>query len=1026
MNTRIATALACLVTFVLPLKEAAGWDSVTKPRVRNFPTAIPFTPGSAPQSSHRWFGAVFLKDAIGGTSPNYDDDVDNSKILDCPEAFLRSGEIAGGCEIAKDLSHAEFGWLELRKRGDDFTTGEHTAITKVVAERAGLAGSHIFDPFWVRYATPNTYIASPVKLTDDGLTPDASRYLVGQSLTPTGGYTGSVHATRSVSLYEFTQVPDFANSVADWAAGAELCPLEGVDGAFEGPDNDGCHQFMMALGAVNATHFKPLNRWVWTYYHELAKRRMRECSELATKISSATTNWFYEHLSDPKPFSNYATEAHECEREAMLYEMWAQHFLQDAWSTGHMWYRWGKASLPDVNYWLKGERAEDIPVEDRASRRAVMAGVVAATSGMIHGAKSVAIKTLQSMHLQKLLDQPRVTDDPLNSPLYYLDNKPRQVEWSLSDIRHNGGGDLFWRPVGGVSGSVYDDAIFLDQRQHLLNCAAKSLLETYAAGPNLFGDPEPTGQSAVIELVDLSSDECWGQLVTNESMLHSMGVTSGFYGEDGDRAAITFANGAVKKKLVGFSTFPRGDKGKHDGDSVAQARVDRRDAFTSRLGDQWENDLRIIRESYAANAAKSPKGTDSARGVLLKKGKRESINLLGIPPFPDPDPGNTSAIVPYVDRLISEHVPSTELDYATSRVFWRGNIKQTCQETLADDAALLLDLQEECLAGAETTGNPDACTECTYRAEMLMPECGAPDSGGPSGGHLLDSKCSALGVYDLHAPPPGLPSWWFHDNARVRGTLPGEPQNFGKVCSAAALTAMQWCTGTTVYSGQDPFFPYFATDADTQTMRCDNSVMFQAGTKDYRNAGFLWEPAAMEKGPKLNDEQTYDFANGPWLPFMVNAYHEQLNVEPSDDGSCAGVKSTNSLQEILQRNVAPANASEYRPLYNPGLYVPYCGNLQRATYWTSKDADCAKVASDLNNYTIRALDTHFQDTGEYVNEYDTPNGKACLLIEPRKFSPTCSDGVATCNAGWQCVDGQAPPSVRRIGPIDKAEARRFE
>jgi hypothetical protein len=979
---------------------------------------------------------MFLRDAIGGVSPNYDDDVANSKILDCPDSFLKTGDIADGCEIAKDLKDpAEWGWLQLRKRADDPVKSEHASITKLTAERAGIAGSHIFDPFWVRYATSNTYVASPVRLTkDEGLTPDSSRYFVAQSLAPTLGPGDIIHATRSVSPYEFTQVPDFASSVADWAAGNERCPLAGYYGAYEGPSNDGCHQFAMALGAVNVTHFKPLNRWMWNYYHELAKARMGECRPLVAAISSYTTNWIYDNLYDFDPFSIYATEAHECAREAWLYEMWAQHFLQDAWSTGHMWYRWGKASITDVDYLLDGENREDVPPLNQAPRRAIIAGMVSSISGMVHGAKALAVKVLEkNPNLAKVFDNPRLVDDPLNGPFYFVDDKPVHIEWWMQGATYNGGGDLFWRPASNRSGSVYDDADFAEQRQRLLNCGAKSLLEIYRASQSLaadlFGAEEPTDLGGALDTITLQDNYCWGQLATNDSMLHSIGVSSAVYGKNTDDSLVWYANTLVRPTLVGFSSFPRGKKDKYPNDPGMQARVKDRDAFSSRLDKLFKHDLDQLREKYEANAAKSPKGTDSALGRTIDKdGKKRPITMLGIPPFPDTPDNAPPETVPYVDRLISQHAedPPSELDVATSRVFWRGNIKQTCLESLQDDASLLLDLREQCLDAAETTGNPDACSECTYRAEALMPECGSI-----SGGPVRNSKCSALGVYDVNRPPPGLPNWWFDSVARFSGRLPGEPQDGGWVCAPPFYSAMQWCTGTklAITSANDVLNPFVITGADLKTGVPCNGGTFYPGLREIRNAGLLLEPMALEKGPLLGTdaikEQTYRYTNGPWLLPMVTAYHEELDIELAASRPCGFPDVTSSLTSLIQGNVAPANASEYTELYNPGAKIPYCGNTQRATYWMSQNADC-ETATGVLKTTIRALDTRFQDSGEYVNEYDTKNGKACLVIEGRKFSPTCSDGVATCNAGWQCVYGQSKPFVAAIRPIDQAEADRLE
>ncbi len=37
----------------------------------------------------------------------------------------------------------------------------------------------------------------------------------------------------------------------------------------------------------------------------------------------------------------------DCEIESLSIESVAQHFLQDAWSEGHMWERWGSCEISD-------------------------------------------------------------------------------------------------------------------------------------------------------------------------------------------------------------------------------------------------------------------------------------------------------------------------------------------------------------------------------------------------------------------------------------------------------------------------------------------------------------------------------------------------------------------------------------------------------------------------------------------------------------------------------------------------------
>jgi hypothetical protein len=377
--------------------------------------------------------------------------------------------------------------------------------------------------------------------------------------------------------------------------------------------------------------------------------------------------------------------------------------------------------------------------------------------------------------------------------------------------------------------------------------------------------------------------------------------------------------------------------------------------------------------------------------------------------------------VPYVDHLISDREPSSELDAAVSRVFWRGNLKQTCEDSLADGAQMLLDLQEECVAAADGTGNPDACTECVYRAEALIPECGPIELGH---GHVKDSKCSSLQTYNVLAPPTGLPAWWFDNTSRTSGDV-GFPQNTASLCAAPFYVATQWCTGTGVYRSTGTLNPQVVTDTEIHgTIPC-NSGTLNLGIYGIRRGGFLFEPALLEKGPILFDQQTWEYANGPWLPPMITAYREEQDVEVGENGGCNPPKVTSSLEQIIHANIPLADATEYRELDNTGANIPYCGLIQRSTYWFAKNADCSTTAGVMG-YQPRQLDTLFNDTGEYINEYDTSDGKTCLLKEPRKFQSTCSDGLATCNAGWQCVDGQGLPFVRRISPIDQEEADRFK
>jgi len=126
---------------------------------------------------------------------------------------------------------------------------------------------------------------------------------------------------------EFTHLPDFSWALWDWASGHETCPLEGASSLAD------CHDFAAHMGPVNSNHFVPQYREYYRHYHQLALARAAECRTLETRLASAAGR-----------FDEYQRE---CELEALTLEAVGQHYLQDAWSMGHMWERWGSSTLTD-------------------------------------------------------------------------------------------------------------------------------------------------------------------------------------------------------------------------------------------------------------------------------------------------------------------------------------------------------------------------------------------------------------------------------------------------------------------------------------------------------------------------------------------------------------------------------------------------------------------------------------------------------------------------------------------------------
>ena len=346
------------------------------------------------------------------------------------------------------------GWLVLRKRVDEpvrhahpgyvvEVTGEHFDITRHAARRAGLTTTRLFEDHWVRYPAANKFIKSSL---GDG------RSVLGQSWEPVPVEDAETLVVRRVGLLELSELPDFSSSLGDWAAGNETCPLSGVEGYASKNRMWACHEFETALGAVNATHFAPLHRQMYLHYHRRALDRMKECHVLADARPEAV--WEYgEYLKNPgRAQPDFLPEALECEVEAMAYEMVGLHYMQDAWSTGHMWNRWGTTTIPEV------------PVDPRlcegqvcsatlAPERATIASLVAMHSGIVHGTKGVTHK-LQAPGLFDgvgawLFDAlgTGVLDDALSGPDFQMALGLNRV---LVEWRQPGGpvvpgvGDLFW------------------------------------------------------------------------------------------------------------------------------------------------------------------------------------------------------------------------------------------------------------------------------------------------------------------------------------------------------------------------------------------------------------------------------------------------------------------------------------------------------------------------------------------------------------------------------------------------------
>lgn len=324
--------------------------------------------------------------------------------------------------------------------------GEHRKLWELTRIKAGL-------PEAVSATRTLTVFTGPEQIAIEGA--------MVPTLVPVPFASASRVAYRSYSIGEFTHLPDFSWALWDWASGHEVCPLEGST------SNDDCHDFAAHMGPVNSNHFVPQSREYYAHYHQLALARAAECRALGTKLAG-TGGRFDEFRR-------------ECELEALTLEAVGQHYLQDAWSMGHMWERWGSSSLTEF---------PGATIEEKRDR-AVLTALV---SGFFHGARGV----LQALPEWTTLD----VNDAMCAPWDGVRYKPAE-----GDITRGVGDDYFHVLTG--------DPTYDAQSTMFFQCSVSGLLEVYTAAGEAHGAATPEGGFVS---VDPASDKCFGQRATNQAI----------------------------------------------------------------------------------------------------------------------------------------------------------------------------------------------------------------------------------------------------------------------------------------------------------------------------------------------------------------------------------------------------------------------------------------------------------------------------------------------------------------------------
>lgn len=140
-------------------------------------------------------------------------------------------------------------------------------------------------------------------------------------------------------LVRFAGLPDFNYTIYDWVNKSQVCPTLPPEAQYY----DLCHAYLVWKGAaLNSTHFGPLATKSYARFHRIASDIAGDAGYMGTTLKQGGNTG----LVDGMPF--HESFVKEAELAALIYEMVGQHFLQDRWSIGHMFNRWGGGGYEDA------------------------------------------------------------------------------------------------------------------------------------------------------------------------------------------------------------------------------------------------------------------------------------------------------------------------------------------------------------------------------------------------------------------------------------------------------------------------------------------------------------------------------------------------------------------------------------------------------------------------------------------------------------------------------------------------------
>lgn len=454
------------------------------------------------------------------------------------------------------------------------------------------------------------------------------------SLVPVAFWDAERVQTRTYTAGELAQLPDFSYALWDWATGNETCPLPGL-----AIDAAACHGFKSHMGAVNSNHFVPQAGAFYARTHGLAVAHAQACARMETALGA-----------DASRFELYLKA---CEYEALSIEAFAHHYLQDAWSMGHMWERWGS---PDLDDFVDGAGDVDRP-------RAVL---VALSAGLVHGARGVlqsSVPAWAGLDVNDAMCSPRAG-----------------VEWR--------DGHGLGRAVG--LGDDYLDQLgmpgFVDQYEQAFSCLASALVEVYQAAGEQHGDLQP--RAAGLRLLDPTSAPCIGQRATNQAMHLGMGLD--FVDRGGTQRHVAMDGRAVTSALlVGASAFGGG-------------------VIPGPLRNQYRVDMARITSSARLWAQYLPTTTDFATGQI---GTLVGVDINSAHANKTPLATYVDPQLPWPETLDPDTPDASTRATALARLFHRGHAADWCDAVGGDELDALRARAGD--DGLDTETRAAACEACT-------------------------------------------------------------------------------------------------------------------------------------------------------------------------------------------------------------------------------------------------------------------------------------------------------------------------